>query len=96
MLGEDAALQRIALLASHLRHVERVSLCCLIRRLLQLAPVDQLHVRNGYSSGFAGVLVLEAAPQSGQHGREVIIERVSCGGFPIWRWWPGTAARGHL
>jgi hypothetical protein len=78
MLGEDATLQRVALHPAHARHVQGVGLCCLIRWLLQLAPVDQLHVGNGYSSGFAGILVVEPAAQRSEHLRPVVSERACC------------------
>ena len=45
---------------------------------LQLAAVHQLDEGNGYSSGFAGVLVGEPAAKSGQHSREIIVEGGCC------------------
>jgi hypothetical protein len=46
MLREDAPLQRVTLLASHLRHVERVGRL-LVLGVLQLAAIDELHVGHG-------------------------------------------------
>jgi hypothetical protein len=75
MLREDAALQGITLLSRHTRHVERIARRLLVLRLLELPPVDELHVGNGYSSGFAGVFVLEAAAKRGENLRPIIVER---------------------
>jgi hypothetical protein len=44
MLGEDAALQCVSLLPRHRRDVKWVAARALIRRLLQLASVDEFHV----------------------------------------------------
>jgi hypothetical protein len=77
MLGEDAPLQGVTLLPRHRAHVERVSRE-LVVGLLQLAATDELHVGDGDSGGFPGVLVLEAAAQRGQHGREVVVQCGRC------------------
>ncbi len=69
MLGEDAALERVAFLPAHPTDVQRI--CgLLILGLLQLPAVDELHVGDRYSSSLARVLVLQpgasAARTSGQ------------------------------
>jgi hypothetical protein len=77
MLAQNAALQRVALLAGHRSDVERVSRLFVLW-LLQLPAVDQLHVGNGYGGGFAGILVLEPAAQRREDLRPVIVERACC------------------
>jgi hypothetical protein len=49
--------------------------------LPELPAIDKLNVRNGYSSGFASIFVLETAAQSGQNGREIFVERGCCAAF---------------
>ncbi len=61
MGSEDPPLERIAFLSSHPAHVQRILDRRLVDRLLQLTAIDELHIGNRYSSGLAGILVLEAA-----------------------------------
>ena len=75
VLREDAALQCVALLARHRAHVEGI---CGLFVLRLLAAVDELHVGDRRSSRLPGVLVGEAAPQSGQNLRPIIVERAGC------------------
>jgi hypothetical protein len=75
VLGEDATLQRVALLPAHSAYVQRVRVRGLVHRLLKLTAVDELHIGDRRSSRFSRILVLEAAPKSGQHSRKIIVER---------------------
>jgi hypothetical protein len=73
MLGQDALLERLPFLAGHRRHIQRISLGSLGRRLLQLAPIDQLDVRNGFSSSFAGILIVQSSTQSGENSGPIVV-----------------------
>jgi hypothetical protein len=74
VLREDAALQRVALLARHRRDVERNG-GLFVRRLLKLTTVDELHVGDGRSSRLPRILVGEPAPERGEDLRPVVFER---------------------
>jgi hypothetical protein len=74
VLREDATLERVALPTAHGAYVERIIGLC-VRRLLQLAPIDQLDVGHCRPRRFPGVLVLEPAAQRGQNLRPIIVER---------------------
>jgi hypothetical protein len=73
MLRKKPLFKPIPLLDRHRSDVERI-LGSFVRRLLELAPVDELNVGHGRPRRLPGVLVLEAAAQSGQHSREIIVE----------------------
>ena len=78
MLAQDPGLPAIALLPGHRRHVQRIHARGLVRRLLELTPVDKLDISNRRSRRFPGIPVLEAAPKGGQHSRKVIVQRGRC------------------
>jgi hypothetical protein len=74
MLAQNAALQGVALLQRHRGNVQRIG-WRLVRRLLQLAPVDELHVGDRRSSRFSGIFVLQPASQRGENSRKIIVQR---------------------
>jgi hypothetical protein len=73
MPREDTALQGVELFPCHCADVQRVSRL-LVHGLLQLAAADQLDVRHGRPRRLSGVLVLKAAAEGGQYGREIVVK----------------------
>jgi hypothetical protein len=96
MLREDATLQRIALLPRHRADVQRVG-WLLVRGLLQLPAVHELDVGHGRPRRFPRILILEAAPKSGQHVRKIIVQRGrrTLSRLCVWVWADQSEAAGY-
>lgn len=71
MLGQDAALQGVALLPRHRGDVQGIGRR-LVRRLLELPAVHELDVGHGRPRRFPGVLVVEPAAQRSEDLRPVV------------------------
>jgi hypothetical protein len=64
MLAQNAAFQGVALFPGHGADIERMGARGLVRRLLKLAAVDELHISNRRSSRFSSIFVLQSAAKS--------------------------------
>ena len=79
VLGQQPALQLVALLARHRGDIERVDVDGLfVELLLQLPPVNELHVTDRGTSSLSWLAGLDPGPQSGEHVGPVVVER-ECG-----------------